>query len=47
MVLKALLVKVLFSRLNESDYVEPGDKCGEPVDTPIGKVGLGICYDLR
>lgn len=34
-------------KLNESDYVEPGKKCQDAVDTPVGKVGLAICYDLR
>ena len=30
----------------ESDYTRPGTSC-EMVDTPVGKVGLSICYDLR
>lgn len=30
----------------ESDYVLPGEKI-IIVDTPIGKIGLAICYDLR
>lgn len=30
----------------ESDYVLPGEKI-VIVDTPIGKIGLAICYDLR
>ncbi|XP_076643415.1 ntrilase and fragile histidine triad fusion protein NitFhit [Halictus rubicundus] len=34
-------------RLMESDYVQPGDKIAPPVSTPIGKLGLGICYDMR
>ncbi|KAG8177323.1 hypothetical protein JTE90_018349 [Oedothorax gibbosus] len=34
-------------RLKESDYVIPGQEIVPPVDTPIGKVGLGICYDMR
>jgi len=34
-------------RLKESDYVNRGEKICDPVDTPIGKLGLGICYDLR
>ncbi|XP_069701548.1 deaminated glutathione amidase-like isoform X1 [Periplaneta americana] len=34
-------------RIMESDYVLPGDKIVEPVDTPVGKVGLAICYDMR
>lgn len=31
----------------ESDRMTAGDKLFEPVDTPFGKLGLGICYDLR
>ncbi|CAG2256040.1 NIT1 [Mytilus edulis] len=34
-------------RLCESDYTVPGDKMVSPVETPVGKVGLSICYDLR
>jgi predicted amidohydrolase/diadenosine tetraphosphate (Ap4A) HIT family hydrolase len=34
-------------RLQESDYVEPGTSITNPVSTPVGQVGLGICYDLR
>lgn len=34
-------------RLKESDYVDPGQIIAPPVDTPVGKVGLGICYDMR
>lgn len=29
-------------RLKESDYTIPGNELVSPVDTPIGKVGLGI-----
>ncbi len=31
---------------NESDTVEPGDK-PVMVDTPFGKIGLAVCYDIR
>ena len=31
---------------NESDSIEPGDQTCV-IDTPIGKLGLAICYDLR
>jgi len=31
---------------NESDAIEPGDQV-VVVDTPIGKLGLAVCYDLR
>merc|ERR1712137_539114 len=34
-------------KLKESDYVEKGSSIATPVDTPIGKIGLSICYDLR
>ncbi|GAB1597468.1 deaminated glutathione amidase-like isoform X1 [Argonauta hians] len=34
-------------RLHESDYTTGGSRIEPPVSTPIGKVGLGICYDLR
>ncbi len=34
-------------RLKESDYVKPGEKIGQPVATSVGKIGLGVCYDLR
>ncbi len=31
----------------ESDRMGKGDHLFDPVDTPFGKIGLGICYDLR
>ena len=31
----------------ESDYNIPGDKLFEPIDTPFGKVGLMVCYEVR
>ena len=31
---------------NESDTIEPGDQV-VVVDTPIGRLGLAVCYDLR
>lgn len=34
-------------RLMESDSTLEGDKINEPVDTPIGKLGLETCYDMR
>ncbi|KAJ8706315.1 hypothetical protein PYW08_010941 [Mythimna loreyi] len=34
-------------RLKESDFCVPGSHIVAPVDTPIGKVGLAICYDMR
>lgn len=30
----------------ESDYIAAGDQC-KVVDTPFGRLGLSICYDLR
>ncbi|CAL8242053.1 unnamed protein product [Merluccius merluccius] len=33
--------------LKESAFTIPGPALTPPVQTPIGKVGLGICYDLR
>ncbi|KAM7377161.1 hypothetical protein PAMA_013780 [Pampus argenteus] len=33
--------------LKESAFTIPGPSLLPPVQTPIGKVGLGICYDLR
>ena len=34
-------------KLKESDYVIPGSDICKPVSTKIGRIGLGICYDLR
>lgn len=34
-------------QMNESKYVMPGEKISEIVETPIGNLGMGICYDLR
>ena len=34
-------------KIKESGYVEAGDRVGVPVDSPAGKIGLGICFDLR
>ncbi|XP_067837645.1 deaminated glutathione amidase-like, partial [Heptranchias perlo] len=33
--------------MKESRFTIPGDAIEPPVDTPIGKIGLAICYDLR
>ncbi|XP_033507810.1 deaminated glutathione amidase isoform X2 [Epinephelus lanceolatus] len=33
--------------LKESGFTIPGPSLMSPVQTPIGKVGQGICYDLR
>ncbi|KAF9080553.1 Nitrilase [Mortierella sp. AD031] len=34
-------------RLMESNNTLAGDRIVPPVSTPVGKIGLGICYDLR
>ncbi|KOX76521.1 Nitrilase like protein 1 [Melipona quadrifasciata] len=34
-------------RLMESDYVLAGQMIEPPITTPIGKLGLSICYDMR
>lgn len=31
----------------ESDEIKPGDRFFEPVDTPFGKIGLFVCYEVR
>ncbi|XP_062373095.1 deaminated glutathione amidase isoform X2 [Sardina pilchardus] len=33
--------------LKESSFTNPGTTLVPPVQTPIGKVGLAVCYDLR
>ncbi len=33
--------------VQESDYVVAGERLARPVSTPLGELGLGICYDLR
>ncbi|KAF7716944.1 Benzonitrilase [Penicillium ucsense] len=33
--------------LKESKNVEPGQKIVLPFETPVGRVGLAICFDLR
>ena len=33
-------------KLKESDYIEKGNSISQPIDTPIGKIGLGIVRDL-
>ena len=34
-------------RLVESEFSVAGNELIEPVDSPVGKIGLGICYDVR
>ena len=34
-------------KFEESKYVVPGVGAVYPVETPVGKVGMTICYDIR
>jgi len=45
--LKLFDVELPHLTIKESDTIEPGDALPPVVDTPIGKVGLTICFDLR
>lgn len=31
----------------ESDEYKPGEKLFEPIDTPFGRIGLFVCYEVR
>ena len=31
----------------ESDTIKPGDKLFDPIDTPFGRIGLFVCYEVR
>ena len=33
--------------VRESDKVSAGDDFMQPIETPFGRIGVGICYDLR
>lgn len=33
--------------IQESKRITPGESLFEPIETPFGVLGLGICYDLR
>ncbi|CAF1552417.1 unnamed protein product [Rotaria sp. Silwood1] len=33
--------------IRESDFTQPGSSISNPIETPAGRIGLGICYDLR
>lgn len=35
------------TRLIESEFSKPGDTVFKPIQTPVGQVGQGICYDVR
>ena len=45
--LKLFDVELPHLTIRESDSIEPGDALPPVVDTPIGKVGLTICFDMR
>lgn len=45
--LKLFDVELPHLRLKESDTIVPGDAPPPVVDTPLGKAGLTICFDLR
>ncbi|KAL4711236.1 hypothetical protein ACJJTC_019077 [Scirpophaga incertulas] len=34
-------------RLKESDYSHAGGHIVTPVDSPVGRIGMAICYDMR
>ncbi|KAL0858797.1 hypothetical protein ABMA27_011262 [Loxostege sticticalis] len=34
-------------RLKESDFSHPGAHVVTPVETPVGRIGMSICYDMR
>ncbi|EPB78534.1 histidine triad domain protein, partial [Ancylostoma ceylanicum] len=34
-------------RLMESEFSKRGSQMVQPIDTPVGRLGLSICYDLR
>jgi predicted amidohydrolase len=34
-------------RMKESDVTVAGDRINTPIASPIGNLGLSICYDLR
>lgn len=31
----------------ESDKIKPGDQFFDPIDTPFGRIGLFVCYEVR
>lgn len=33
--------------IHESDFIIPGTRIEAPVPTPVGNVGMAICYDMR
>ena len=45
--LKLFDVALPAMKIKESDSIAPGDAVPPVVETPIGKLGLTICFDLR
>ncbi len=45
--LKLFDVALPTMKIKESDSIAPGDTAPPVVDTPVGKLGLTICFDLR
>lgn len=45
--MKLFDVDLPYLTLKESDTIVPGDAPPPVIDTPVGKVGLTICFDLR
>ena len=45
--LKLFDVDLPHLRIKESDTIAPGTELPPVVDTPVGRVGLTICFDLR
>jgi deaminated glutathione amidase len=33
--------------VKESEHIKPGNSLFQPVDTPFGKIGMFVCYELR
>lgn len=45
--MKLFDVDLPYLSIKESDTIVPGDVLPPVIDTPLGKVGLTICFDLR
>jgi len=42
-----LIISVIFTRANHGvSTTEPGKAFVEPFDTPLGKLGMAICFDV-
>ncbi|KAI8075902.1 carbon-nitrogen hydrolase [Gilbertella persicaria] len=47
---KTHLMSMIFKdgpQMKESDSILQGEEIGYPVETPLGKLGLQMCYDMR